>query len=155
MKKRTIPKQAFDIVKEFEGLSLVAYPDPGTGGKPYTVGYGHTTGVFKDTHIDSDFALKLLRIDLENAAAPILEKVKVPLNDNQFSALLSFVFNVGAGNFSGSTLLKKLNEGLYEEAASEFLKWNKAAKKVLPGLTRRRAAERELFLKPSEPSGNS
>ena len=73
--------------------------------------------------------------------------VKSKLTQNQFDALVSFVYNVGSGNFSSSTLLVKLNQGKYLEAANEFLKWNRAGGKPLSGLTRRRAAERELFLK--------
>jgi lysozyme len=146
-KSRAIPEAALQIVREFEGLSFVAYPDPATKGKPYTVGYGHTAGVFKDTHIDKAMAEKLLLLDLQEAAKPILKWVKIELNDNEFSALLSFVFNLGAGSFTNSTLLKLLNEGDKQGAADQFLRWNKAAGKVMKGLTRRRAAERDLFLK--------
>jgi lysozyme len=79
--------------------------------------------------------------------------VKVPLTSNQFSALVSFAFNCGVGNLQGSTLLKKLNSLDYPTAANEFLKWDKANKIQLAGLTRRRKAERELFLKAEAPEG--
>lgn len=145
---RAIPKAAYDLVREFEGLRLVAYPDPGTRGAPYTVGYGHTAGVFKDTHIGVDMAVRLLKLDLEEAGRYIEKMVTVELNDNEFSALLSFVFNLGPQNLKNSTLLRKLNEGDKQGASEEFGKWNKAAKRVMQGLTRRREAERVLFLTP-------
>lgn len=145
--KSRIPDAAIQIVKQFEGLRFVAYPDPATGGKPYTVGYGHTAGVFKDTHIDTHMAEKLLRLDLEECLRCVDKRVKVPLNSNELSALLSFIFNLGCAAFSGSTLLKHLNAGDRSLAADEFLRWDKAAGKRLAGLTRRRSAERDLFLK--------
>jgi lysozyme len=74
--------------------------------------------------------------------------VKVSLNDNQYAAIVSFAFNLGVGNLKQSTLLKKLNAGDFAGAANEFAKWNKAGGKVLAGLTRRRAAEAELFRRP-------
>lgn len=149
---RAIPKAAYDMVREFEGLRLVAYPDPGTRGAPYTVGYGHTAGVFKDTHIGVDMAVKLLKLDLEEAGRYVEKLVTVELNNNEFSALISFVFNLGYRNLQNSTLLRKLNEGDRLGAAEEFLKWNKAAKRVMQGLTRRRESERSLFLTPIPPA---
>jgi lysozyme len=77
--------------------------------------------------------------------------VKAPINQNQFDALVSFVYNVGAGNFAKSTLLKKLNKADYQGAGDEFLRWNRGGGKVLNGLIRRRDAERSLFLTPIEP----
>lgn len=147
MSARAIPEAAASLVKQFEGLAFKAYPDPGTKGAPYTVGYGHTTGVFKDTVVDSDTIERLLQIDLRNACNSVLELVKVPLSDNELAALICFTFNVGAGNLRKSTLLRLLNEEKRQEAADQFLRWDKAAGKQMPGLTRRRAAERELFLK--------
>lgn len=143
---RPIPQAAIDIIKKFEGLRFAAYPDPATGDKPYTVGWGHTGGVFKDTHIDINMAEKLLRIDLESCMKCVLERVTVPLSDNELSALLCFVFNLGPTAFINSTLLRLINENRKQEAADQFLRWDKAAGKVLAGLTARRKAERELFL---------
>lgn len=148
----TIPTAAYRIVKEFEGLKLVAYPDPATKGKPYTIGYGHTDGVFKDTHIDLLLAEKLLRLDLEECLKVVEKRVKVSLTQNELAALLSFIFNVGAGNFANSTLLRLLNENKKKEAADQFLRWDKAAGKKMAGLTRRRSAERDLFLEPDLPT---
>ena len=135
------------IVKEFESLRFRAYPDPGTGGAPWTIGYGHTRGVKQGDSCSMTQAERWLDADLSVAEQAIKKVVEVVLNDNQFSALVSFVFNVGADNFRRSTLLRMLNAGDFSGAADQLLRWNKAAGKVLPGLTRRRAAERSLFLK--------
>jgi hypothetical protein len=92
----------------------------------------------------------LLRGELVNFARDVLRLAKVPLDDGQFAALVSFAFNCGSGNLGGSTLLRQLNEGDYVGAADQFLRWNKARRNgalvELPGLTRRRRAERALFL---------
>lgn len=133
------------LAKASEGLRLVAYPDPGSGGEPFTIGYGSTTGVRKGDTITLDQAEARLDRDLMNAAAIVNQKVTAPLKQNQFDALVDFVFNLGGGNFSGSTLLKKVNAGDYAGAANEFEKWVKASGKTLPGLVTRRAKERALF----------
>lgn len=135
------------IIKEFEGFRANAYPDPGTGGAPWTIGWGHTRGVKKGDKITKSQAEKFLTEDLKGPERTITNKVKVHLTQNQFDALASFIFNLGSGNFESSTLLKKLNKKDYKGAANEFLKWNRAAGRVLPGLTRRRKEERNLFLK--------
>ncbi len=85
--------------------------------------------------------------DLAQCERAVNRLVKVTLTQNQFDALVSFVFNVGSGNLQSSTLLRKLNSGDYKGAADEFLRWNKAAGKVMNGLVARRTAEREFFLK--------
>lgn len=144
---RQINSRGLDLIKYSEGLRLNAYPDPGTGGDPWTIGYGHTgPEVKKGMSITEAQAEALLRKDLDNTEAGITAAVNVPLNDNQFSALVSFAFNVGLGNLRSSTLLKLLNQGKYDEAAGEFNKWRKAAGKVLPGLVKRRQDETDLFL---------
>jgi lysozyme len=89
-----------------------------------------------------------LREDLAKAAACVNANVKVPLTQNQFDALTDFCFNVGVGNFIASTLLRLLNAGNYAGAATQFDRWNLAAGRVLPGLVKRRLAERQLFMKP-------
>lgn len=138
---------AIRLAKSSEGLSLIAYPDPGTGGEPYTIGYGSTVGVLKGDVISLDQAEARLDRDLLNAASVVNQKVTVPLAQGQFDALCDFVFNLGAKNFATSTLLRKLNAGDYEGAAAEFPRWNKAAGKVMPGLVARRQNERLLFEK--------
>lgn len=144
-------QKGIGLIKEFEDFSRKAYPDPGTKAAPYTIGYGTTrypSGMpVRPTDVcTKDQAENYLRHDLEEFERVISDAVKVPINQNQFDALVSFTYNVGAGSLRSSTLLRMLNKGWYTSAAAEFSKWNKAAGKVLPGLTKRREAERKLFL---------
>jgi lysozyme len=88
----------------------------------------------------------ILERDLAQYAAVVKKSVSVPINENQYGALVSFTYNLGPSNFLKSTLLKKLNNGDYEGAAAEFKRWNRAGGQILKGLTRRRAAEAALFL---------
>jgi len=141
-----ISDKGYELIREFEGLRLSAYPDPGTGAEPWTIGYGHTKGVRKGDTCTVEQAEAWLVEDAEEAWTGILKVVKTPLSVNQLDALTSFVFNLEIGNFKSSTLLRKINVGDFAGAAEEFLRWNKAAGKVLPGLTRRRQKERALFL---------
>lgn len=134
-----------EIEKESEGCRLKAYPDPGTGGAPFTIGFGHTQGVQEGETCTQDQADEWLIDDLHDALATVRHDVIVPLTDNELSALVDFVFNVGGKNFAGSTLLRLLNEGKYDECAQQFTRWNKASGHVLAGLTRRRAAEAAMF----------
>lgn len=148
-----------DLIKSFEGLRLTAYQD---SGGIWTIGYGHTGGVKRGQRITKDEAESFLREDLDEAEATVEDVVTVDLSDNQFAALVSFAYNVGPGKKgekdgfvtlkSGRppTLLRKLNAGDYDGAADEFLKWNHQGGRVLTGLTRRRKAERSLFLMPDE-----
>lgn len=133
-----------DLIKSFEGLRLSPYKDP-VG--LLTVGYGHLikNGEHFGTLTEAE-AEALLRADLHDAEAAVERLIKVPLTGNQHAALASFAFNLGEGNLAKSTLLRKLNAGDYAGAGFEFLKWNKAKGRVLPGLVRRRRAEMELFL---------
>lgn len=133
---------AVDLVKHFEGLYLNAYLCP--AGVP-TIGYGHTEGVKLGQTITAAQAEAFLSADLTDAARQVDKLVKVPLTANQRGALASFVFNLGAGSLASSTLLKLLNAKDYAGAAAQFDQWVHAAGKVLPGLVKRRAAERELF----------
>lgn len=132
------------LIKEFEGCRLSAYPDPASGGKPYTIGYGHTRGVNLGDRITQAQADAFLREDVAeferavNNLAPITTQ-------GQFDALVSFAFNLGAANLEKSTLLKKHRAGDYAGASKEFVRWNRAAGKVMAGLTRRRLAEAELY----------
>lgn len=138
------------LIKQFEGLRLEAYADPAHGWKVPTIGYGHTDAagapkVYKGMKITAQKADEILRADLGQYEQAVNAAVTVPLNENQFAALVSFTFNLGAGNLRSSTLLRKLNVRDYTGAAAEFPKWNKAGGKVLAGLTKRRNAERALF----------
>lgn len=131
------------LIKRFEGLRLYAYSDP-VG--IITIGYGHTKTARKGQAINEEKAESLLREDLLGFERCISQNVDVPLSQEQFDALVSFAFNVGCGAFGDSTLLRKLNNLDYSGAADEFPRWNKAGGAVLHGLTRRRNAERGLFL---------
>lgn len=134
--------QLLDLIKEFEGCKLKAYLCP--AGVP-TIGYGRTKGVKVGDTCTQDQADAWALEDMQDAIATVKAEVKVPLRDGQFAALASFVYNCGAGNFRRSTLLHLLNSGHYAFAAEELLKWNKASGVVLPGLTRRRQAEKAVF----------
>lgn len=131
------------LTEQFEGCKLVAYLDQ--GGTP-TIGYGHTVGVKMGMTCTQEQAESWLLQDVQNAVKTVNDLVHVGLSQNQFDALVDLVFNVGSGNFAGSTLLKYLNIGSYERASEEFQKWNKSGGIVRDGLTRRRIAEDDLFL---------
>ncbi|MEO1401220.1 MAG: lysozyme [Cyanobacteria bacterium J06635_1] len=131
------------LIKSFEGLRLEAYQDA-VG--VWTIGYGTTRNVTPGMKISQDKAEEFLRDDLDRFEKAVNEAITVPINDNQFSALVAFTYNVGSGALRSSTLRKKLNQGDTHGAADEFLRWNKAGGRVLAGLTRRRRAERALFL---------
>lgn len=139
---QTVNKEA---IKKAEGLRLKAYLD--TGGV-WTIGYGHTgPEVVEGLTITLDGAERLLREDLRTAEGHVNKLVKVALTQNQFDALVSFVYNIGGGAFKESTMLRLLNAGDYEGAANQFPRWNKDNGKVVAGLTNRRREERELFLR--------
>lgn len=143
------------LVKAHEGLRLDAYICP--AGKP-TIGYGHTEGVSLGMKISEHQAEVILSLDLEHAERAVLEITRgVELNENQTAALTSFFFNVGRLNFAKSTMLRRLKAGDMDGAAAEFERWvwadnpetpEPGDKRQLPGLVKRRAAERALFLTP-------
>jgi lysozyme len=137
-----ISQSGIDLIKRFEGCRLKSYLCPAG---VWTIGYGHTAGVRKNQIITSDQASAMLMSDLLQFERAINAMVAVPLKQGQFDALVSFAFNLGSGALASSTLLRKLNSGDFKGAADEFLRWNKAGGKVLEGLVRRRAAERQLF----------
>lgn len=147
-------KETIDLVKSFEGLRLNAYVDPATGGEPITIGYGTTIyrGVQKvkmGDKITEAEAQSLLEYDLNKFAEKVKSLITKNLTNNQFGAIVSFAYNVGIGNLKSSTLLKKVNANPADSSIpAEFLKWNKAAGKIMPGLTRRRTAEAGLYIKP-------
>lgn len=137
-----ISKAGLDLIKQFEGLYLKAYRCP--AGVP-TIGYGHTAGVAMGQVITQQQADDYLRRDVRQFERAVERQVSVPLTQGQFDALVSFAFNLGEGALAQSTLLRLLNAGDYAGAAAQFDRWNKAGGRVLPGLVRRRAAERALF----------
>ena len=146
-----ISNNGLELIKQFEGLSLKPYldavniPTIGFGSTYYEDG---TKVTLKDKPITEERATQLLEFIANKTFGENINKVvKVPLNQNQFDALVSFAYNIGNKNFNWSTLLKKLNLSDYEGASSEFLRWNQANGKVLQGLNKRRLKEKELFLK--------
>lgn len=131
------------LIQEFEGLRLKAYQ---CSADRWTIGWGHTKGVKWGNTCSVEQALEWFDEDLKDAEAA-LQNVTVPLNENEFAALISFIFNFGETKFKTSTLLRKLNAKDYTGAALEFKKWNRSAGKVEEGLIRRRRAEALLFTK--------
>ena len=131
-----------DLLKFFEGCKLVAYQDS-VG--VWTIGYGHTKGVTPGMTITQEEAEQMLESELAEYEGYVEKYVTVPLTQNQFDALVVWVYNLGPTNFRNSTLLKELNSGNYNAAGTEIKRWNKAGGKVLAGLVKRREAEAELF----------
>lgn len=134
------------LTESFEGCRLQAYLD--SVGVP-TIGYGHTHGVTMGMTCTQEQADAWLQEDVQGAVQAVNNLVIVPLTQQQFDALVDFTFNLGAGALQQSTLLRLLNSGNYQGAAGEFEKWDKAGGKVLPGLLRRRQAERDIFNTPA------
>ncbi|MCK8779098.1 lysozyme [Rhizobium sp. NTR19] len=153
---RRINAAGLSLVKEFEGFEPRWYKDP-VG--IWTIGYGHTDAAgdpkyaaTKGLVLTEAKATEILQNDLQKYADAVSKAVTVPLNDNQFDALVSWCYNVGPGAMASSTLVRKLNAGDYAAVPFELSKWNKAGGKVLRGLTRRRAAEGSLFTRKASPA---
>ncbi len=134
------------FVKHTEGCKLHAYPDPATGGAPWTIGYGATgphikkETVWTQPQAEADLTQRLTTLYWQ-----ICQRLNRYIAPHQMAALMSFVYNLGIGNFSSSTLLKHLNAGAMEQAAQEFQRWVYANKKIMPGLQTRRRLEAQLF----------
>ena len=148
--------QGIALLKKHEGLRLTAYPDPASGGEPWTIGYGTTSraGVGKVTRgmkISQAQAEDMLRRSLVGYEQGVLKAITRTPTQNQFDAMVSLAYNIGVGAMSKSSVIRHFNANDDVKAGGAFLLWNKAAGKVMPGLTRRRAEERALFLKPSAP----
>ena len=142
---------AAELIKDFEGCRLKAYPDPGSGGDPWTIGWGATgPGIRKGVVWTQAQADGRLAADLIGYAAGVTKALGgAPANDNQRGAMISMAYNVGISALASSTLMKKHKAGDYNGAALEFGRWNKASGKVLAGLTRRRAAEAAVYRTPA------
>ena len=140
-------KIAAELIKNFEGCRLKAYPDPGSGGDPWTIGHGATgPGIRKGvvwTQAQADGRLSADLIGFNAAVSKALGNA--PATEGQRAALISFAYNVGVNAMATSTLIKKHRAGDYAGAAAEFARWNKASGKVLAGLTKRRAAEAAVY----------
>jgi lysozyme len=140
---KQIGKAGLDLIKSFEGLKLRAYLCPA---KVWTIGFGSTgPHVTPGKVITEAQADELLQDDLDRFEKAVTRLVTVPLTQHQYDALVSFAFNVGISALERSTLLKRVNARLFDQARAEFAKWNRAGGRPLAGLTRRRAAEAALF----------
>ena len=144
----------FNLIKAYEGLRLSAQADGAGGPDAFTVGYGHKTGARPGQSVTEAEASRLLQSDVAPIEEVIRKTVRAPLNQNEHDALVSLIFNIGEANFRRSTVRKKLNEGDRLGAAEAFERWTRAhvdGKLVrLDGLVRRRAAEKSLFLMPTD-----
>lgn len=156
--------EGIEIIKEHEGLRLKAYPDPGTGGEPWTIGYGTTSsaGVGKITRgmtITKVQAESMLVRSLEAYEKGVLAALTRPPTQHQMDAMVGLAYNIGVPRFQKSSVVRFHNAGFHDKAAAAFLMWTKAAGKQLPGLVKRRNAEHDLYLKPDKaasatPAGN-
>lgn len=153
---RHITPEGLELIRRWESLQLLVYLCPGNY---WTIGYGHYLRAFdkeRDTRthmannpypngISKAYAERLLALDVADAEAAVLRLIRVPLTDGQFAALVSFTFNLGAGRLQASTLRRRVNAGLHEEAATEFGKWVFSGGKKLRGLVLRRQEEAMLY----------
>ena len=144
-----VSKKGLDLIKKFESFKSKPYLCPAS---VPTIGYGSTyypdgkKVTLQDKEITEEKAFEILEyIANKDFGSNINKVVKVPLNQNQFDALVSFAYNIGNGNFNSSTLLRWLNQGNYKEASMQLLRWDKSKGIVLNGLTKRRKAEKALF----------
>ena len=134
--------EGISLIQKFEGCELEAYQ---CSAGVWTIGYGHTKDVLEGMTITKEQAEQMLVDELHEYENYINEYVTVALSQNQFDALVSWVYNLGPANLKVSTMLKVLNKGQYEEVPAQMKRWNKAGGKVLEGLIRRREAEACLF----------
>ena len=135
-------QKGIDFIKSFEGFEAKPYR---CSANKLTIGYGHVIRTGETyTHLTEQQANDLLASDLVRFETDILDCVDVPMTQNQFDALVSLAFNVGGDAVKKSTLVRMLNNG--DNCADQFLRWDKCDGRPLAGLTRRRAAEREMFL---------
>ena len=141
------------LIQPFEGYAkrlpdgrCMAYPDPGTNGAPWTIGWG-TAGVSQDAVWSKEQADDALFVEAASKAAGLLSlsPCLAQASDTRCAALISFAYNCGLGNYRISTLRRRVNHGDWSGAAKEIIKWNKAAGRMLPGLTRRRCAEAAML----------
>jgi lysozyme len=137
-----ISQEGLSLIKRFEGCELEAYK---CAAGVWTIGYGSTKGVKEGDTVSQEEADKLLLHEMEEYEGYINDMVNVDLEQNQFDAMVSWVFNLGPTNLKASTLLKVLNAKDYEGVPAQIKRWNKAGGKVLQGLIRRREAESLLF----------
>lgn len=135
-------ERGVELIKHFEGCRLEAYLCPAG---IWTIGYGHTLDVKEGDRVDQEAAEAFLIEDLEEFEDHVQRLVEVDLSQDQFDALVSWTFNLGYGNLAASTLLAKLNDGLYDEVPEQIKRWTRAGGRVLEGLVKRRNAEAALW----------
>lgn len=145
-----LTQPGFALIKQHEGLRLKAYPDPGTKGEPWTIGYGHTSAagipkVTPDMVITKEYAEDTFKRDLKSFENHVRFAVKTPITDEQFSALVSFVYNVGPTAFDKSSVLRAVNARQFDLVPAKLALYNRAGGKVLKGLVKRRAEEGKMF----------
>jgi len=139
--------QAAKLVQTFEGCKLIAYPDPASGGDPWTIGWGSTgPDIRRGLSWSQGQCDARLKVDLSAFSDKISVLIgNAPTSQHQFDALVSFAYNLGAGNLKTSTLLTLHRAGKFDDAANEFVKWDKAAGKEMKGLKIRRLTEAEVY----------
>lgn len=136
-------EKAIEMIKKFESCALKRYKCPAG---VLTIGWGNTSHAAKNEICTQEQADKWLAEDVTKVTEIVIDAVDgTPLNQNQFDALVSLVFNIGGGNFRKSTMRKKILACDFEGAAMEFNRWIYAGGKILPGLVKRRAEERKVF----------
>ena len=135
--------EGLSLIKKFEGCELEAYK---CSAGVWTIGYGHTKDVEEGDTWSQSHAEHMLEVELHEYESYINDFVTAPLSQNQFDAMVSWVYNLGSANLKASTMLKVLTAGDYEDVPAQIKRWNKAGGKVLEGLIRRREAESLLFL---------
>lgn len=144
---RHVSQRCLDLIKQFEGCKLAAYPDPGSGNDPWTIGWGSTGADIKrglswtqkqcDDRLAAD--IQCFALDVDKLIGP------ASTTQSEFDAMVDLAYNIGLHNFGASTLLKLHKAGHHDQAALQFVRWNKAAGNVMRGLTRRREAEAVLY----------
>ena len=140
-----ISKDGLNLIKEFEGCRLDAYQD---SGGVWSIGFGHTHGVCDGMSISQQQADDFLAADLRAYEGYVEQYITAPISQHQFDALVSFTYNLGPGTLYHSDVLHHFNEADYSAAANARLAYDHADGQVIPGLLRRRKAERALFLTP-------
>ena len=138
----TISEEGKSLIKKFEGCELTAYKC--AAGVP-TIGYGHIKGVSMGDTITQEEADEMFNHEMKEYETYVNTAVTVPLSQNQFDAIVSWVFNLGNGNLQASTMLKVINSSDHAGVPAQIKRWNKAGGKVLEGLIRRREAEALLY----------
>lgn len=141
-----ISDEGLDFICDHEGFRANAYPDPATGGEPWTIGYGRAHGVKLGDTCTREQAREWLRADVGTAERCLNATVQGHITQGQADACLSLIFNIGCGNWRKSTVLRELNAGNDLSSANGFLLWNRANGKIMAGLTNRRMDEMEVFL---------